>query len=585
MRPRYLVLASAVEDHRATIWRALASGASPMLSIVMDRPELLVAIAGPPPVPLTGGGVIIGELHERGRTAAATMLDDATVATIRASRGAALIDRHWGGYVAVLAAQGNQPPDLIRAPFGDLPCFYVELPGAVVAASDLALLELAGWRRSGVDWPALVRHVAADAVRREETCLTGVRELPGGARLTLVSPAPPVARLWSPWKFADPAARIANRPDAIARVRDVACHCVAARTAGISRVVLKLSGGLDSSIVAAALRHAGREVLAMTLVTDDPAGDERDHARAVAHALDLALDERHRRVDGVDLSHSAAFRLPRPTARSFTQESQRHAENSARAIGGGAIVDGGGGDNVFCSLQSVRPVTDAMRSEVPPGTIMATAASLAELADASVAAVLWRAWLARWRGSSGYRWPLDLRFLSPQVLPFVAGALAHPWLEPPGAGALPGKAAHVALVTAAQSVAEAFDAQDALPTLSPLLSQPLVETCLRVPTWCWYERGHNRAIARAAFAGDLPASIAWRRSKGGPDSFIVELFEANRGVIRTMLLDGTLAKQGLLDCPSLERAIADIGPVRRHDFLRIMQLVDVEAWLAAQPGC
>ncbi|MGK4422636.1 asparagine synthase-related protein, partial [Klebsiella pneumoniae] len=72
----------------------------------------------------------------------------------------------------------------------------------------------------------------------------------------------------------------------------------------------------------------------------------------------------------------------------------------------------------------------------------------------------------------------------------------------------------------AQSYVEGHDPQDLLPTVSPLLSQPLVETCLGVPSWLWFEGGRNRVVARRAFAGDLPADVIWRRSKGTPDSFV-----------------------------------------------------------------
>src|SRR3546814_6199814 len=38
------------------------------------------------------------------------------------------------------------------------------------------------------------------------------------------------------------------------------------------------------------------------------------------------------------------------------------------------------------------------------------------------------------------------------------------------------------------------------PMRFPLLSQLVVETCMRVPAWMWIRTGRNRAIARDAFA-------------------------------------------------------------------------------------
>ena len=45
-------------------------------------------------------------------------------------------------------------------------------------------------------------------------------------------------------------------------------------------------------------------------------------------------------------------------------------------------------------------------------------------------------------------------------------------------------------------VAEGMDPAAGLPLYSPLLAQPVVEACLTIPSWLWFEGPHNRAIAR-----------------------------------------------------------------------------------------
>ena len=51
--------------------------------------------------------------------------------------------------------------------------------------------------------------------------------------------------------------------------------------------------------------------------------------------------------------------------------------------------------------------------------------------------------------------------------------------------------------------------------ISPLFSQPLVELCLRIPTYVLTHGGWDRAVARRAFYDDLPPEIRNRRHKGG----------------------------------------------------------------------
>ncbi len=149
---------------------------------------------------------------------------------------------------------------------------------------------------------------------------------------------------------------------------------------------------------------------------------------------------------------------------------------------------------------------------------------------------------------------------------------------------LPGKAAHVALLLGPQYLTEDSDPRAPRRFLYPLLAQPVVELCLRIPTWLWFERGCNRAVARRAFEAALPEQVAWRRSKGSPDAFLVALFESRRQQIRTLLLDGNLAGHGLLDCDALAAYLDDPRPVRGSRHVRILRLVDAEAWSRCWPG-
>ncbi|MFN6985544.1 MAG: asparagine synthase-related protein [Rhizobium oryzihabitans] len=135
------------------------------------------------------------------------------------------------------------------------------------------------------------------------------------------------------------------------------------------------------------------------------------------------------------------------------------------------------------------------------------------------------------------------------------------------------------MVVAAQSWAEVGEPR-ALASASPLVAQPVVEACLRVPSWWWFAEGRNRAIAREACEGMLPDETLKRSSKGSPDSFVAELFELNRPMLRAMLLDGRLRAEGILDAQAVEQVLADPRPAVGADYRRIMRLADVEAWAA-----
>jgi asparagine synthase (glutamine-hydrolysing) len=115
-------------------------------------------------------------------------------------------------------------------------------------------------------------------------------------------------------------------------------------------------------------------------------------------------------------------------------------------------------------------------------------------------------------------------------------------------------------------------------TVAPLLSQPLIEDCLSIPSWHWFAKGCNRAAARQAFARELPPRVIWRHGKGAPDSFVVRLFEANRRELRDHLCDGVLARSGMLDVPMIKAALDDPSPQRGTSYGRLLKLADTESW-------
>lgn len=116
----------------------------------------------------------------------------------------------------------------------------------------------------------------------------------------------------------------------------------------------------------------------------------------------------------------------------------------------------------------------------------------------------------------------------------------------------------------------------------PLLSQPVVEACLKVPSWMWIAEGRNRAVARDAFADVLPADVLHRRSKGTFTNYSGAVYRRNKSRLREYLLTGQLAKHGLLDIDAL-RQFFDRGLGQQDDtFMRIFDLCAVENWVRHQ---
>jgi asparagine synthase (glutamine-hydrolysing) len=555
------------------------------LLLVTDTDDLvLAAAANANVIPLSGGaGALIGDVFAEG--IAQPEFDQAAERRITGSNGSCLVTDCWGGYLAIVRDANTGRWHVLRDPSGATPCYYLQHGDTVAIASDTDLLLEAGLFSPKIDWNYVAWSLTRDDLRPPQTALENLTELIGGSRLTVHDHQVTITQLWSPWDFADPGRQILDVRVARDHLRRAAGRAISGWASRFNRIVLGLSGGLDSSIVAAGLSRSGTSFTCLTLVTGDASGDERHYARLVTDACRCRLVEAVRDVSRIDLTRSFAAHLPRPAARSFAQESQRAYLSLARDVGADALFNGGGGDNVFCYLQSARPVADRVLVEGLGANAWASAKDMGRLADTSAIEVAVQAMRRAWFQKPGYHWRSNVEFLDPDAANQVLGAYSHPWLAAP-ARALPGKAAHIALLLGIQNHLDgaALATGSAISTVSPLMAQPLVELCLRIPSWMWCSGGRNRAVARDAFADALPAAIIDRRSKGSPSTFLAEIFEANRGVIRDMLLGGLLADHALLDTKELDRFLADPRPSHGLSFSRILRLVDVEAWARAWAG-
>lgn len=567
MTPRFLAIVRASSPDDRVAARMKDAG----LACILDGEHLQVFAGGIGICRLENDvGVILGILHPHPLRSAGPPDTRAVLAT----NGRCLTASHWGHYVAFWS-DGAQVRAL-RAPFGDQDVFYAAHRGGLLMASDIALLESALQTRFACDWGRVGVHLAGRGLRGAETCLTGVHELLGGECLVAGPDGTRTDTLWSPWDFAQ-SGRMLPIEDNGRQLRELADTCIAARAVPFKHVLAMLSGGLDSSILAASTAHSGTRLSAMTFTTGDPSGDERRYAGAVAAHLGIPLIAAELDPGAVDITRSAAAHLPRPVARAFAQAIRSSKRRVASEIGADVVLDGGGGDNLFCSLQSAAPLADRLRTPGVGPSAWRTALDIAALAQSNVLTVAAHGIARAWLRPPDYRWQMDTRFLSDEITS-TATTASHRWLTAPS-DALPGRAAHVALMIAVENLLETWPGP--LPELAPLVAQPLVEHCLGIPSWQWIHAGHNRWAARMAFAGRLPEAILTRRSKGTPDSFSAALYETRRPEIFEFLMDGVLARQGIVDREALGHVLADPSPVKGHDHLRILSIVDVEAWVRA----
>lgn len=525
--------------------------------------------------------VIIGHLFYTVQPQRVSRLDPATIDRLRTMGGRELVQNYWGAYVSISSGENPSEVHIQRDPLETAPCYYFRYQELWIIVSDLAAAKHLGVAPVSVDWNAIAAQVLRPDLRTERTCLSDITELPGGQQLTFGSRGKTIATLWTPSKFSPVGKKGIDRNEAVERVRRVVLNCIHSWASCYKNILVQVSGGLDSSIIAASLKGKHINASTMTISTTQPEGDERNYARLLTRHLDLPLQEMFFDPLRVDITRSDSVHLPRPVARSHVQETDRLTLLAANNVGADVVFNGNSGDAVFCFLQSISPVVDRIVSQGLGIGAVSTAFDISRITGVSVWKILKR---AIWRSFSSrrpYRWRIDTRFLHPDIVSAGPDNPAHGWFDPEGER-LPGQAGQLAGIVQSHYHREGFARGGSISMISPLLSQPLVELCLEIPSWLWCEGGINRLLARAAFSSDLPQEIVQRRSKGSPDSFLLAILEMNRSVLTDWLCGGLLAEHQLIDVDYIRQYLNRSGPIAGIDYIRILDLADVESWARAQ---
>ncbi|MDB5712530.1 MAG: hypothetical protein JWL96_4600 [Sphingomonas bacterium] len=484
-----------------------------------------------------------------------------------------LIDRIWGGYVGLRTR--NSTPEVVREPSGTVPCYHLEIDDVHVVTSRPDLLVSDGLLQPEIDWTILTQGLVYRDLKPARTPLRGVSEILPGVAGRVFPTGFDTFAIWSPWTHvarADPKLCMAEAREIVADRLDA---CLMAWGSCSTRAVSEISGGLDSAIVAAGLARSSAMVTGLTYAATRGDPDETPYAQAIAAHVGLTLEIEHPSIEGVDIAASDAALLARPYARIFARPFDRAAQRIALQHGADMFFSGGGGDNVFSYQRTLSPAIDRIRAIGIGRGAWQTISDLAELGETSVWHIAARV-ARRIRQPNAPIWRPQQGFLeadAADTLPFPQG---HPWSDVP-LRQLPGKIAHVAALMRVQNHIEGHSRQQLAPMIFPLLSQPVMEACLAIPSWLWCSGGRNRAVARAAYAGRLPPSVLARQSKGTFDSFSARLFAANRERVRSLLLDGAIAKHVPLDRVAVEAALAT--PLSDGEqIVRLWSLVDAEIW-------
>lgn len=532
-----------------------------------------------PAVLVPGGGIIVGDLFSNDGSPVRAASELPAFVSYRQIRKDILRD-YWGEYVLIQPEAANAMGfTVMRSPShsGDVPCIYSLQKNTGFITSDVSLAIRLKLYHKSVDWDFVAQRLAYPDLKTSRTGLHAVQEVLPGCTLHVGGSDWATKVEWSPWEYVASGARYSDVNEAAARLRE-ATTCVVRAWAHLdASILLELSGGLDSSIVGVSLQGTQTHIVCSTLLTPVPGADERDYAALVAKQMGLRLHVEEISFENARFEFPIPSHFATPRIGALQQVIDEAMSAAADHHGIASFMSGGGGDTIFSYLRTAAPATDALKER----GLRAGITAIRDLAEVHQC-TFWKAsrlTLSKLMRAPGPAHRADRTFLAPSRMPTDPDS--HPWFNAPR-DALPGDRERIFDLATTQvyrdSLPRGFDRALRL----PLLSQPVMEVCLRTPTWMCIAAGQNRAVARSAFADMLPSEILTRRSKGTFMNYLGSFYQKNRHSMRKFLLTGQLEANNLLDVACLTEFFDDNLKPRDLSFARILDLCAVENWVRNQ---
>jgi len=516
--------------------------------------------------------------------------------------------RHLDGMFAVgLWDSESRRLVLARDRAGEKPLFVAEHEQGVAFASELKALLSLPWISSDPDAPALSRYLVHGFFAGDDTGFAAIRQLPPAHVLEIGERGGHRTRYWRPWDSLTEPSPIEDAGQAVAATRRMLADAVTRRVPGEVPFGVFLSGGVDSSAIAALAADSHPEHFpTFSLRLPDRGYDESAYARAVAEKIgsrhhELTLDA----GAGEAALETYAATMDQPLGDPSLLPTWAISRLAAEHVP--VVLTGEGGDELFAGYPTYLGHRWARRASLIPPPLRAallaafrrgrpkhhhvTLAHLGERFLESAAAPPFERHVA-WFGTSG---PIEARQLLsaslsvdvPEGAPLAH--LARLWTsiaDSPAAGVLrrPDLAAYQLLDFELYLSGDLLTKVDratmahGLESRAPFLAHHLIEMALALPA-NWKLRGTTgKWVLKQAVKDLLPPAVRTRRKQGFSPPFSAWARGSMRPLIESRLSRERIARAGVLD-PDATRAILDAHLSGRADRGRTLwALLSLQMW-------
>jgi asparagine synthase (glutamine-hydrolysing) len=532
-------------------------------------------------------GIILGQLFlSSSETCSREIsLSRETTEQVVKSSGGILVANYWGKYVAFFYDQVQDAHHVIRDCSGALPCYRTNVGRVEVIFSDIEDLDCLEIGKFDVDWSYISAFICSSDFQVRKSGLKNVQEVLAGERLSISANGTAQSLLWDPRKVCG-GEIITDINEASEALRKTAQGCIDAWASRYANIALSLSGGFDSAVVLGLLRNCprGPHITCINRYGDEEQSDERIFARAAARHANAELRELPFSAGRplLDLRTLDAPRTAKPTVQYvFGLAEYDYRSGFLQELQAQALWTGQGGDHLFLQFPTTFGAADYIRDHGVSVGLAAAVRDAARISRESYWGIIREAFLVGWMGrirkGAAFRHERGCFLTERAAEAAVSEETTNPWSQ--GVEHLPaGKQFQISQLSELLHRHRPMPGTVYAQEHHPLISQPLIELCLRLPNYILTTGGKSRGLARIAFRDWLPPEIVNRESKGATSVFFINEIRKCQAFVCDLLLDGVLASQGIVDAGALKPYITHSVPLRSEQLSPLFATISAEIW-------
>lgn len=485
---------------------------------------------------------------------------------------------------------------LARDRMGKKPLYYGCRDGEIVFGSELKALAEHPAISHETDLHALGRYLSFEFVPAPYAILKGTRKLPGGHLLIWESGRSEVRRYWDvtfgecPWP---------DEASAAEALRDCLAAAVQRRLVSDVPLGVLLSGGVDSSGIAALAARSVTRLRTFSIAFNEPSFDESQYARQVAAALGTEHTEARFSIEALLECIPRIFDyVDEPLADASLLPTYLLCQQTRQAVT--VALGGDGGDELFLGYPTFAASRLADRYRRLPSSVRRGVTAMVDHLPVSEGNLSFDFKARQFLKGLEYPPPIQDQvwlgaFTREEALAVLTGEardamrLDDPYVELvrdtgncSARDRIEALAYHYMRYYLAEGVLTKVDRAsmaNSLEVRAPLLDPEVVEFATHVPVE-WKMGGGGKRLLKQALAPLLPREIVRRPKKGFGIPLTGWLRRELRPLCDELLDEERIRRQGLFDLAAVRRLLMEHREGQRDNRKPLWTLLAFQLWLS-----